>query len=181
MSPLHDVNLRDVAPGDAAALAHVLITSNEQAFRGRVPDQCLTFTEAESAANWREFFAEDLPDGDVMVVAQAANDVVGYAWGGPNSKDTVHRAELRQIAVLPAFQRRGIGRALLCHIARRLAEQERHSLRVDVLRVNPNRLFYERLGARYVSEYPFDWDDVVLPMCVYGWPDTRNLLNNECG
>jgi hypothetical protein len=48
-----DLILRDVQVGDAEALAHILVTVGESAFRGRVPDQCLTFTEAESATNWK--------------------------------------------------------------------------------------------------------------------------------
>jgi hypothetical protein len=66
---MNGITLRPVTPDDANALAHVLITANETAFRGLVPDQCLTFTEAESAANWRRFLAgEGLPDGDFAVV-----------------------------------------------------------------------------------------------------------------
>jgi hypothetical protein len=50
-------------------------------------------------------------------------------------------------------------------------------MRVEVLRVNPNRGFYERLGARYVAERDYDWDGVVLTMCLYGWADLRPLLD----
>jgi hypothetical protein len=61
------------------------------------------------------------------------------------------------------------------HVADRLAAQGISSLRVEVLRANPNRGFYERLGARYLDEHPYEQDGVVLPMCVYGWADTRAL------
>lgn len=165
------ITLRDVVPSDADALAHVLITANDHAFRGRVPDVCLEFTEAESSANWRRFLEEGLPDNDFMVVALAATGtVVGYTWGGPNTKDALFGGELRQLAVLPAYQRQGVGRQLVCHMARRLAdEQDIHSMMVEVLHVNPNRQFYERLGGAYVSERAHDWDGVRLTMDMYGW------------
>jgi ribosomal protein S18 acetylase RimI-like enzyme len=174
--------IRDVVPEDAAALAHVLITANEAAFRGRVPDQCLEFTEAESAANWQRMLVQlGLPAGDFMIVAQTSTAlVVGYAWGGPRTQDTVYSGELRQLYVLPAYQRRGIGRRLVCHVAGRLAEQGLHSLRVEVLQVNPNRVFYERLGGTFVSQHPYDWDGVILPMYVYGWADSRSFLADQC-
>src|SRR5437867_3430788 len=50
------------------------------------------------------------------------------------------------------------------------------NMRVEVLRCNPNRAVYEKLGAASISERPFDWDGVILPMCSYGWADTRYLL-----
>ncbi len=75
--------------------------------------------------------------------------------------DPVYGGELRQLNVWPADQRRGIGRLLLG--GRRTSScpgHRQHARRV--LRINPNRAFYERLGARYVSERPYDWDGVVL-------------------
>ena len=167
--------LRDVHVGDAEALAHILVTANEVAFRGRVPDQCLTFTEPESAANWQRMLIEGLPAGDVLVVAESpGGPPVGYAWGGPYN-DPTYGGELRQISVLPSAQGNGIGRRLVSHVARRLATQGISSLRVEALRANPNHGFYERLGARHVAESTYDWDGVVLPMSVYGWTDTRSL------
>ena len=82
------VRLRDVAVGDAAALARILIAATEAAVRGLVPPRCLAFTEAESAANWRKTLAAGLPPGDVMLVAESPPGVpVGYAWGGPCADD----------------------------------------------------------------------------------------------
>lgn len=171
-----NVTLRDVTPDDAEALAHVLITAGESAFRGLVPDQCLTFTEAESAANWRRFLGgEGVPEADIFVVAVVDGEVVGYVWGGPNDKDQVYGGELRQIQILPEYQGRGVGRKLVAYVAEKLASQKIYSMRVEVMCVNPNRAFYERLGAKYVSEHPYDWDGVIMPSCVYGWADTRGL------
>lgn len=38
------ITFRHVLPTDAAALAHILVTANDHAFRGLIPDQCLTFS-----------------------------------------------------------------------------------------------------------------------------------------
>lgn len=174
--PRPDLRLRDARVGDAEVLAHILITATDAAFRGRVPDRCLAFTEAESAANWRRTLVDGLAVGDFLVVAERPGEApVGYAWGGPRHDDPVYRGELRQIQVLPSEQGTGIGRLLVRHVAGRLADRGIHSLRVEVLRVNPHCGFYERLGARYLAEHVRDWDGVVLPECVYGWADTRSL------
>lgn len=179
---MSDILFRDVTPDDASVLAHVLVTSIDHAFRGRVPDQCLEFPEAESAANWNKFFSQGLPANHVMLIAQTpTGEAIGYIWGGPNTKDSVHSAELIQISVLPAYHQHGIGRRLVCELAQRLAGQGLYSMRVEVLRVNPNRTFYERIGATYISKHPYDWEGVTLSMCVYGWADTRVFLTEQCG
>ena len=176
--PEPNVVLRDVVAADAAALAHILITANNATYRGVVPPQCLIFTEALSAANWSRTLTSGLSPDEFIVIAESTTtrEAVGYAWAGPCAKDAVQDAELKQIMLLPAAQRKGVGRFLLRYVAKRLSAQGLRGMRVDVLRVNPNRGFYERLGARFVSERDFDWDGVVLSMCTYAWPDMNALL-----
>ena len=176
-----NIKLRDAIPADADALAHILITANDHAFRGLVPDQCLEFTEAESAVNWKRTLTEGLDDGEFLIVAQATTgEVVGYAMGGQHD-DLVYRGELRVIGVQPDYQGRGVGRRLVCEVARRLADKQGiPSMRVSVLRINPNRVFYERLGGSYLSEHPYDWESVTFSECVYGWADTRTWLSSTC-
>ncbi|MEO8393536.1 MAG: GNAT family N-acetyltransferase [Chloroflexota bacterium] len=172
-----DIRLRAVTVDDPETLAHLLISAEQGAFRGLVPDQCLQFTEAQSAANWRKFFtAEGVPSGsDFMVIAETADgEAVGYVWGGvKDDGDGI----VRQIHVLPSYQGRGIGRHLVSHVAERLAEKDIHRMTVEVLSVNPNRSFYERIGAAYFSESPYDWEGVPMVSCLYQWEDTRSLLN----
>src|SRR4051812_14231130 len=139
--------LRDMLPSDAPAPAHILIEANEHAFRGLIPDQCLEFTEDESAAIWQRTFLSGLPADDFMIAATlSTGEMIGYTWGGPNTKEPDFAGELRQVSVLPEYQGQGIGRQLVCALAQRLLDQDLHSMRVEVLRVNPNRAFYERLG-----------------------------------
>jgi ribosomal protein S18 acetylase RimI-like enzyme len=174
MSPI-GCQLRPVRPSDAAALAHILVTANEHTFRGIVPDQCLEFTEAQSAANWHRSLTAGIPREDFFVlIERAGHQPVGYVWARP-SDDADYRAELRHLNIVPAHQRQGIGRLLVREAVVHLAALGIHSLSVETLRCNPNRAFYERLGAQYLSERPHDWDGVIMPMCRYGWADTRLL------
>jgi len=176
-----DIVLRDIVPSDAPALAHILIEANEYAFRGLVPDQCLEFPEDESTVIWQRTFLEGLPAGDFMIAATIpTGEMIGYTWGGVNTKEPDYKGELRQISVLPAYQGQGIGKQLVCRLANRLLEQGLPGMSVEVLRVNPNRLFYERLGGMLVSEQPYDWDGVILPMCIYGWTDINAFLLRNC-
>lgn len=175
-----DIYIRAVTLADPETLAHLLITAECGAFRGLVPDQCLQFTEAESAANWRKFFSQEgTPSGsDFMVIAETTADreAIGYVWGG--IKDDGYGI-VRQLHVLPAYQGRGVGRQLVSHVAKRLAERGIYQMTVEVLSVNPNRYFYEHIGATYFSERPYDWEGVPLVSCLYRWANTRILLATQ--
>lgn len=165
--------IRDVSANDSDALAHILVTAGNHAFTDLVPQQCLQFTESESAINWKKAFARNfLTENDVFVVAETPQKtVMGYAWGRPSNKEAEYKGELYQIHVLPDYQGQGIGRLLLNSVAQKLSEQGINSLRVNVLQVNPNRRFYEYMGALLVSQEIYDWDGVPMIACIYGWRD----------
>ena len=172
------LTFHDVTLSDASTLAYLLVTSNES-FRGHVPDQCLAFTEEKSAANWRKFLSGGLHKSHSIFIARIPSGIpVGYAWGCSTENDPGYAGELKQISVLPDYHRMGIGRALVQEVARRLAVRGIYSLSVHVLEVNPNRVFYERLGAVYVSQHPYDWDGFITPEYVYGWQNTQVLLQS---
>jgi ribosomal protein S18 acetylase RimI-like enzyme len=99
--------------------------------------------------------------------------------GGPQPVEPGGSGELYLLGVLPAHQRRGIGRRLVAVVADRLARAGMRALVVRVLTANPNRAFYERLGARYEREEPYDWNGVALAMAVYRWPDAAGLMSQR--
>ncbi len=73
------------------------------------------------------------------------------------------------MGVLPGYQRQGIGKALVFDLLDRLQAVGIYTVGVRVMSVNPNRHFYERLGAEFLREVPYDWNGVVLPQSVYRW------------
>lgn len=186
-------------------MAHIIVTATKQTFTGLVPDAYVSWLsederaacqagaeadghdvaeavalaeEARSAANWRRSMAQDSDRSVIRLAAEVNGEVVGYAIGRPGTGDPGYDAELEAIHVLPSCQGRGIGRLLIQGVAGRLAEQGIYSLCVGTLSVNPNRLFYERLGGQYLYEREYNEGDSPQPGCVYGWKDTRVLLEN---
>lgn len=140
----------------------------------------LNFSEAESVANWASFFKTGVPENNVFLVAETnEKECVGYAWGRPSNKGGFG-GELFQISVLPAFQGRGIGRLLVCHIAKNLSQLKIVNLWLQVLKVNPNRNFYEHLGAQKISEHMYDWDGEYLKACIYAWDNIQALIADTC-
>jgi ribosomal protein S18 acetylase RimI-like enzyme len=173
--------IRDATYADATDLADVVIEPNNATFRGLVPDHCLESpTKQESIANWQRFLSDtDQSDGQFLLVAETAEGrVVGCALGGPQDEPP-YQAELYVLNILPAYQRQGLGRRLVACTAARLAASGMTSMLVRVLSINPNRAFYERLGARFIREEPYDWNDVILAAAVYGWPSTAGLIGGS--
>ncbi len=64
---------------------------------------------------------------------------------------SVQEIYLRRIEIAPEFQRRGLGTALITALAAE-ARARRVPLRLQVLKVNPARRLYERLGLQIVGE-----------------------------
>jgi ribosomal protein S18 acetylase RimI-like enzyme len=60
---------------------------------------------------------------------------------------------LSRIWIAPAAQRRGIGTRLILQVCE-MADKERSRIRLRVLRSNPARRLYERLGFEIVAEMP---------------------------
>jgi GNAT superfamily N-acetyltransferase len=173
---------------DCPALARVIIDATLSAFRGRVPDACLNWlTVEESAANWARNFEPGglAPDEYIFVAEVERTDIIGLAMVGRASADHIQNEriaarfprDLYSIQVDPAWQRHGIGRQLVSHVAKVLLNDDMTGLLVRVLVDNPNRLFYERLGAILVGSRPYEWEGYHTQELLYGWDDISQLCS----
>jgi ribosomal protein S18 acetylase RimI-like enzyme len=97
----------------------------------------------------RTYAAESLNGEIVLVDGQAVGVLTLVDWG-----DQLH---LAWMAVVPSFQRRGLGRALVGHCQRRAVEAGK-PLTLQVLRANPAVRLYERCGFQvYRQSEPGRW------------------------
>lgn len=108
-------HIRDAVYGDASALPDAVIEPIVTAFRGRVPEQCLTWlAKDESRANWQKWFQRDHANGQFLLVAELESQtVVGCALAGALLTDLQFHGELILLGVLPGNQGQGIGRQLV--------------------------------------------------------------------
>jgi ribosomal protein S18 acetylase RimI-like enzyme len=111
-------------------------------------------------------------------VAEDTGLVVGCAWGGPEESGAPHyRAELLGLYLLPAYQRRGLGRQLVSAIASTFQRQGHHSVMLWALAENSAaRRFYEALGGQLLCERDTLLRDIPVPEVAYGWPDLGQLI-----
>ena len=137
------------------------------------------FTVAEQQHDWQDWFAAD--SDEILLVAEGkAGELAGYALGKYNPIELPpYQAELVALHVRRDTQRQGIGLQLINAVARALQAQRCSSLFVWVLDANPARVFYEKIGGRYITSKPWvnnrEFGENISEVA-YGWLDTLELI-----
>jgi GNAT superfamily N-acetyltransferase len=179
---MEEIEIRHARIDDCPALGRIIVSATQDAFRGRVPDQCLHWlTPEESAVNWARNFTSDqsLEPGDTLFVAETQNEVIGLAMVSEITPEDNYAPlitaryshELLSLQVAPLWQRQGVGRSLVSRIADELAGEKVTRLLVRALIDNPNIAFYERLGAARIGKRPYEWEGYETEEIIFGWED----------
>src|SRR5437660_3782139 len=122
---------------------------------------------------WREAFA--VTDGSwfCFVVEGQNGELVGFAKGTPyNHRDLPDFAgQLSKIYLLGEYQRLGLGRRLVGHVARRFLSQGISSMVLFGLARNPSCRFHEALGGERLFSKKGEFHGG------YGWRDLQSLAS----
>jgi GNAT superfamily N-acetyltransferase len=117
---------------------------------------------------WREAFTKH--DGDArwfcFVVERPGGGLVGFAQGS-RSDHPQFAGELRKIYLLPEYQRLGLGRRLLGHVARHFLSHGISSMWLYGDARNPSSRAWTALGAEKTDNDPGNGN--------YGWRDLQSL------
>jgi ribosomal protein S18 acetylase RimI-like enzyme len=172
------MQIRPATPADAHAMAGVYNAAWRTAYRGILPDAYLdAMTITDSAKGLRREMGAAGVIGLVAIADHGA--VVGMVTGGADRRrNSIYGGELFSLYVQPEFQRRGIGRRLVAHLAARLNRWDIYSVKVQVLAANPCRRFYEKRNAVLLACGRIRFADTDLAACTYGWLDT-DLINAD--
>ena len=106
--------------------------------------------------------------------------VTGFGNCGAQRNSVVDYAgEIYTLYVLPDAQGQGAGRALLLALFSRLVAMGYGSALVWVVRANPARYFYERLGGTQVMHKPIPLGGTQVEAVAYGWRDLAAVLGRH--
>jgi len=119
--------------------------------------------------------------GVVYRVATTHDDeVIGFASGGPSRyPNFAEQNELYAIYLLPAFQRRGIGRRLFGSVTAALAASGRKGLYLTALSVNPNKAFYAKLGGVETDAPSIQLGIETCSQTAFIWTDMSTITDLE--
>jgi L-amino acid N-acyltransferase YncA len=174
------VEIRLARPEDAPAIARVHVAVWETTYRGLIADALIDAVAfAQRAAMWGDILTAYTETHPVLVAEDFGIGVCGFGNAGPLRGEEVlgFSGEFKTLYLLPAYQRRGIGRAMLSRLAALLIERGHDSAVAWVLASNPACGFYEAMGgvlcAQRVAE---DEDGPDSPAdLAYGWSDLAAL------
>ncbi len=159
--------IREAHEPDAQALAALHVETFTESHRGGRPGgPSCELRERQ----WPEIFRSHDGLRFCFVAEDGTGRLVGFASGAPHDGGVPgHAGGLDKIYVLQSHQRRGIGRLLLCRVARRFLERGVTSMLLFGDAANPSNAFYEALGAArlYAATGEFHGG--------YGWGDLHEL------
>jgi ribosomal protein S18 acetylase RimI-like enzyme len=171
-----------VRPGrvsDAQAIARIEIETWRTTYAGMLPDRVLLgMSERRQTASWASFLRHR-PD-DVRVAESAKEIVIGFGNCGAQRNSAIDYAgEIYTLYVSPDTQGQSGGRALLLALFSRLVAMGYGSALVWVVRANPARYFYERLGGAQVMHKPIPLGGQQVEAIAYGWRDLAAVLGRH--
>ena len=172
---MSEITIRPARPGDASGIARLDVETWRATYAGVLSTAYLVgLSERRREAGWRSVILRE--PLDVRVAVDATGAILGFGSCGPNRGDRGFTGEVFTLYVAPDWQNRGIGRRLLIALFRRLVAAGRRSAILWVLRDNPSRFFYERLGARQISRKPLAVGGAAVQAIAYGWQDLPGFL-----
>ncbi len=148
------MTIRKARLSDAEGRAKVAVDTWRTTYKGIVPDATLAgLSYEQSAQRWRESLSKADAATFHFVAEDEDRKIVGLAGAGLcRDPHPPVAGELFAIYVLSASQRRGVGRQLVQAVVREFLSRGISSMRIWVLKDNPYRSFYEKLGGKPADE-----------------------------
>lgn len=132
-------------------------------------------TFAIREAQWREAFQKVDGSWFTIVIQKPNGELVGFAKGVKHENGV---GDLNKIYLLIEYQRLGLGRRLVGHVARRFIAMGQSSMSLSADAANPSCRFYFALGAEnprepdgFVHRGAFVWRDLeaLAARCPVDW------------
>jgi GNAT superfamily N-acetyltransferase len=172
------MRIRAATIDDCEALGLITVTASWATFLGRIPEKDFDFswTPEVSAANWRRSFEEDIGPDELFYVAEQDDQIVGFVWAEAGADCEALEWHIGALYILPSQQRKGLGRALLSHVARALSVAGVKSLEIGCIKENPSCGFYKHLGGIEMGRRPNNVDKYRTEEILFGWRDIGDLI-----
>ncbi len=163
---------------DAAAIGRVHVEVWRAAYRNILPDDFLSsLSDIRHSANWADILDQPNRTGATFIAETADDGIVGFADCGMEraARDAI-KGEVTAIYVLPRWQRRGVGSALIEVCAGHLALESVQGLAIWVLELNRDACqFYEALGGACAESRRISFAGEELTERCYRWDDVKAL------
>jgi len=162
--------IREATPDDIPALAELHVKTWSDTYWNVISQPTYQIRERQ----WREQFKKIDERWFCLVVENHHGELVGFAKGQSYASDDLpgYSGELNKIYLLRQYQRLGLGRRLVGHVARRFLDQGISTMVLFGTPQNPSCAFHEALGGErlFASNGEFHGG--------YGWRDLHKLASS---
>jgi GNAT superfamily N-acetyltransferase len=172
--------IRSARREDAEGIGRVQAESRHATYRGIMSDASLAKITVEERTRWWARALESYDDRWFVFVVEVSDRIVGFSCTGPaglGASSTIAAYDLYFLYLLPGWERRGLGRALIERTFSSLRERGIPDVQILCLRGTEAYLFYEALGGRLAEEgHHADDDGTPLPHRIYHY-DLRPTIS----
>lgn len=163
--------VRPARPVDAVPIGRVHVAAWRSAYAGILPETSLhRLSVPRQAAQ----YGAAIRGRRGVFVAEAGGHVVGFCTVG-RARSRFADGEVETLYVLDDWRDHGFGRALMQMGADRLRTDGARSLMLWVLRDNPGRWFYQRMGGRPAAQGVTEVGGTAMPQIAYVWDRIETL------
>ncbi len=173
--------IRQARLADARAIGRIEVETWRSTYAGMLPDRVLlNMSEQRQTASWAGFLRHRPGDVYVAERGSVAPRIRGFGNCGPQRDPGFGFAgEVYTLYIAPDAQGSGLGRQLLLALFTRLLHCGHRSALIWVVRANPARFFYERLGGKLALQRSIPLGGEPVEAVGYGWRDLAALLERE--
>lgn len=180
------IAVRRARPSDAPLIGAVHVAAWRSAYPGILPEAYLAGLSVTRQAAYYDRQIRGM--GGVYVAIASGQDVpggtgprlVGYTTvsnsGVVLPGDLRADGEIETLYVLDDWRDRGVGRRLIRTGAAHLAAAGSRNAFLWVLRSNPSKWFYQRLGGKPVAEATTRVAGIKVPQTAYAWDPIERLI-----
>lgn len=173
---MSDIVIRAARLDDAGPIARLDVETWQAAYAGILGTPYLAgLSPARRETGWANLLRRDA--ASVRVAVNPDGAIVGFGSCGTSRGEPNFTSEVFTLYVAPDWQNRGIGRLLLLAMFGRLVGMGHNSAIIWVLRENPARFFYQRVGGKEVRQKLLPFNGSQVAASAYGWPDLPGYLS----
>ena len=172
---MDEITIRVARQGDARRIARLDVETWRATYAGILTTPFLVgLSTQRRELGWAAVIERE--PRDVRVAVDSDGNILGFGSCGRCRAGAQFAGEVFTLYVAPDWQNQGIGRLLLLALFERLVAQGCGSAIIWVLRDNPGRFFYQRLGGREVEHKMFAVGGKRIEAAGYAWHDLPRFL-----
>ncbi len=161
---------------DAPEISRIEVETWRETYPGMVADDVLIGMSAQRKSALWAWELGRAPE-NILVWDDGLGGLLGFGHCGRQRDPSLpYDGEVTMLYVHPDAQGNGIGRGLIAALFARLSEIGCRSALIWVVRVNPSRFFYERLGGRLVLQRTVPVGRGSVETLGYAWDDLQAMI-----